>query len=218
MTAELIEKQDTFEIVRDRIAEILAAESANQAALALAAGKDPADWTLAVFAERSNPWDDYTDSDMIVNVWFESAEPDGRASNTVERQTMNGRFNIDVVGFGASQSDGTGQLPGDEVAARRAARGLMLARNILMASEYTYLGKDLRGTVGQRWPAAITSFQPPAAVREVDHCVGIRLTLAVKYDEFSPQYPPVALEYFSNRITRAPDGRLLAQVDFDFTT
>lgn len=218
MITELIDKQDMFEIVRDRIAGILAAESASQQALATAGGKDPALWELAVYTERSNPWeDDGLDDEVIINVWFESAAPDDRSSNTVERQTMIGQFNIDVVGFGASRDTATGHDPGDEVAARAAARGLRLVRNILMASYYTYLGADLRGKVGQRWISNVTSFQPQAASRELTQSVGARLTLAVRYDEFAPQYPPVQLEYMANSITRASDGRLMVQVDFDFT-
>ncbi|MNJ44349.1 hypothetical protein D3C77_393970 [compost metagenome] len=214
----LIDKQDTFEIVRDRIAEIIATESAEQQALAITAGKDPSLWQLAVYTERSNPWDDEgVNDEVIVNVWFESASPDDRASNTVERQTMVGQFNIDVVGFGESRDTLTGHAPGDEAAARAAARGLRLVRNTLMASYYTYLGTDLRGMVGQRWVSNVTSFQPQATGRGLAQSVGARLTLSVRYDEFSPQYPPVQLEYMANQITRAPDGRLLVQVDFDFT-
>jgi hypothetical protein len=128
-----------------------------------------------------------------------------------------GQFNIDVVGFGVSRDTLTGHDPGDEAAARAAARGLRLVRNMLMASYYTYLGADLRGTVGQRWVSNVASFQPQATSRELAQSVGARLTLSVRYDEFSPQYPPVQLEYMANRITRASDGRLLVQVDFDFT-
>lgn len=214
----LIDKQDTFEIVRDRIAEIIATESAQQQALAVTAGKDPSLWQMAVYTERSNPWDDEgVNDEVIVNVWFESAAPDDRASNTVERQTMIGQFNIDVVGFGVSRDTMAGHDPGDEAAARAAARGLRLVRNMLMASYYTYLGADLRGTVGQRWVSNVASFQPQTTSRELTQSVGARLTLSVRYDEFSPQYPPVQLEYMANQITRAPDGRLLVQVDFDFT-
>lgn len=218
MITELIDKQDTFEIVRDRIAEIIATESAAQKALAVTAGKDPALWDLAVFTERSNPWDDDgVNDEVIVNVWFESAAPDDRASNVVERQTMVGQFNIDVVGFGVSRDTLTGHDPGDEAAARTAARGIRLVRNILMSSYYTYLGADLRNTVGQRWVSNVASFQPQATSRELTPSVGARLTMSVRYDEFSPQYPPVQLEYMANQITRASNGQLLVQVDFDFT-
>ena len=55
---DLIDKEDTFEIVRNQIALILANESASQVALATTAGKpDPNLWALKVYTERSNPWE-----------------------------------------------------------------------------------------------------------------------------------------------------------------
>ena len=70
MIAELIDKQDNSEIVRDQIAAILATEVANQQALATADGKDPADYKLRIYTERSNPWEaflnDQTDCKRVV--------------------------------------------------------------------------------------------------------------------------------------------------------
>lgn len=217
MITQLIDKTDNFEVIRDQIASILALESASQMALATAAGKDPALWELNVYTERSNPWDNYEqDGGVIVNVWFDSSNVDGSSGDTVERQTMVGQFNVDVMGFGIAQSDGgTGHIAGDEAAARAAARGVRLVRNILMAGTYTYLG--LRGVVWNRRPSSISSFQPPINNRESTQVLGARLVLEVKFSEFSPQVEPVTLEYLSNQITRAEDGKLLATVDFDFT-
>ena len=50
MTLPLIDKLDTFEIVRDEIAAILATEIASQEALA-AGEPDPTLWRLRVFLE-----------------------------------------------------------------------------------------------------------------------------------------------------------------------
>ena len=52
----LIDKQDSFEIVRDQIAGILYENQLAQQALAVTAGKDPALWELRVFTEATNPW------------------------------------------------------------------------------------------------------------------------------------------------------------------
>jgi hypothetical protein len=213
---QLIDKQDTFEIIRDKIAVILATESAAQVALATTAGKpDPSLWALRVYAERATPWDDYTDGDIIVNVWYDSSSVDESASNTVRNQTMRGTFNIDVIGFGVSKpKQGGGQIPGDELAAANAHRGLRLVRNIIMASSYTYLG--LRGLVGQRMPQAISSFQPQLNSKPTDHAVGARLALAVRYEEFSPQFEPVTLQELSVTITRAEDGTVLAATEYHY--
>ena len=49
----LIDKQDSFEIVRDKIGLILASESASQQALATAAAKDPDLWrNLALNSQK----------------------------------------------------------------------------------------------------------------------------------------------------------------------
>lgn len=212
----LIDKLDTFEIVRNKIAQILADESAAQVVLATDAGKpDPNEWKLRVFIERATPWDDYADGDLIVNVWFDTASVDESSSDTVELQTMRGTFNIDVIGFGVSKAGGPGQIPGDEIAALNAQRGLRLVRNILMAWAYTYL--DLRGVVGKRMPQSIETFQPQLNNRAETHAVGTRLALGVRYEEFSPQFEPATLQEIGTTIERAEDGSVLAQVDIVFT-
>jgi len=138
----LIDKQDTFEQVRDQIAAILTLETASQQTLATAAGKDPELWKLRIFSERSNPWESFRDSDRnktpIVNVWYESSAFQEGSSTVSERQDTLGTFNIDVYGYGVSQANGAGHDAGDEQAALTCQRGLRLVRNILMASEYPY--------------------------------------------------------------------------------
>ena len=60
MTLPLIDKQDSFEIVRDQIAAILKTEITSQIALATTAGKpNPDDWKLRIFSERANPWEQF---------------------------------------------------------------------------------------------------------------------------------------------------------------
>lgn len=214
----LINKQDTFEIIRDTIAQILADESANQEALATAAGEDPDEWKLRVFIERSNPWEQWltpstpTDKSPVVNVWYDSSTFDKASSNTIERQTTDGRFNIDCYGYGVSASDGTGHTPGDEAAALKAQQAVRLVRNILMSGQYTYLG--LRGTVWQRWVQSITVSQPQQGSTPAVQVVGARLQLTVRFSEFSPQVEPQILEAVAIDITRADDGRVLAQVEY----
>ncbi len=212
----LIDSPDTFEIVRDKIAQILADETANQVALATTAGKpNPEDWALQVYIERATPWDNGQNNDMLVNVWYDTASIDESASNTVQSQTMRGTFNIDVIGFAASKSAGAGHVPGDEAAALVAQRGLRLARNIIMSSFYTYL--DLRGLVGQRMPQSISSFQPQLNDRANLHAVGVRLALGVRYEEYSPQYTPAQLLELAIEVQRAEDGKVLAEVEYKFT-
>lgn len=217
MIQELIDKNDTAELVRDQLAALLALEIANQKTLAVQAAKNPALWDLRVFAERSNPWELADDDDPrpIVNVWWESAKAIGWASDTVERQTYAGVFNLDVYGFGVSQADGTGHVPGDEDAALQGQRAARLVRNIVMAGQYTYLG--LRGLVASRMVEAITSFQPQQDAHNVAQVVALRLSLRVEYLEFSPQYVGQPLELLNARVYRAErDGEILVEATYEY--
>lgn len=202
---QLIDKRDTFEIVRDKVALILAEESAQQQQLATGAGKDPALWKLRVFTERTNPWeflrtDDGgapADRSPVVCVWFDNSNLDQRASQTIDRQQMEATYHIDVYGIGATEilAGGAGHIPGDEQAAREAQRGARLVRNILMADSYVTLGIDRAlGLVGQRHVSTIQAFQPEFANQNARQLAGVRLALQVKLSEFGPQTPAVVLE------------------------
>lgn len=223
MIQTLIDKVDTFEIVRDKVAQILAEESASQMALAVAAGRNPQEWKLRVFAERGNPWEQFlndpntTDTSPVVNVWFSDDNFPMGKGGVVSRQGAVGTINVDCIGFGTSAPDGSGgQYSGDEVAARESQRGLRLVRNILMASNYTYL--DLRGIVAQRWTLSRTTFQMPAADQAVQKISGSRLALQVEYTEDAPQWQGQPLEVVAIDLVRSGTGQILAQLEYDYTT
>lgn len=218
----LIDKQDTFEAVRDQIALILATESANQQALAIAATKDPDLWKLNIFTEASNPWNRFTNIDSssdltpLVNVWYDTGSFPGTKGDTVERQAHEATYNVDCYGVAISATDGgTGQLPGDSAAAVEVQRTVKLVRNILMAAQNVYL--QLQGTVWQRWIQSITVFQPQLDDQSAQHIVGARVALRVTFNEFAPQYATEVLEYLAVDITRSADGFVLAETDFDYT-
>lgn len=220
MLPNLIDKQDTFEIVRDQIALLLANEIANQKALAIAASKDPALWDVKIYIERSNPWEQYLndnpDTTPIANVWFDSEQFDMGKSNLVARQHANGTFNIDCYGYGASSDDGTGQKVSDKESALEVQRALRLIRNILMAAENTYLQLP-RGTAWDRVPQSITAFQPEIDNRAVQNIHGARIAFNVSYNEFSPQVEGDNLEFLSIDVKRSEDGQVIVEVDYDYT-
>lgn len=219
MIQELIDKQDSFEIVRDQIAAILATETANQMALATLGGKNPEDWKLRVFIERSNPWEQFrgnvVDESPLVNVWFDSSFFDGGKSSTVFEQMSETVFNIDIYGYGVSSEDGLGHKPGDREAALVCQRGIRLVRNILMASENTYL--QLQGLVWQRHTQSVTSFQPQQGDNNVEKIVAARIAMRVRFTEFSPQFTGEPLELLSTTVKRAEDGSIFFVADYDYT-
>ena len=216
----LIDKQDTFEIVRDQIAALLVLEVENQKVLAVAAGKDPADWQLDVYQERSNPFEKWRDDDgtnaPIVNIVFDSLTTDDSGSTRSNSIRSTGLYNIFCYGHGISKDNTTGgHYAGDKVAALEAQRAIRLVRNILFASENTYL--QLQQTVFERRLESIEVFQPTFGENTVQNVLAARLMVRVVFNEFSPQEEPVELELLSVDIKRAEDGQLIAEADYDYT-
>lgn len=218
--ASLIDKQDTFEIVRDQIAAILVAEVANQKALAEAASKDPKLWDLKVYTERANAWEQYLhegliDRTPIVNVWVDNGNFQGGRGDTINRQENEMVYNVDVYGFGISENNPAGgHKAGDQEAAFEAQRAARLVRNILMAAENAYL--NLRGTVGQRWPQSLAFFQPQLNDQAVQHVVGGRFALRVRMNEFSPQVASEVLEQVHIDVKRTEDGQIVLEADYTY--
>lgn len=216
---DLIVGRDSYEIIRDTVFNILATETASQQIRAAALGYDPTEWEVSVHKERSNPWEDYlNDPDNvtpIINVWYDNTNFDKARSNIVERQGATATINVDIIAVGYGEEiDGGGQILGDVKASENAQRTLRLARNILMAAPYTYLG--LRGLVGQRWVESINMMQPKKDDNAAQSIIGARLVLVVQFNEFSPQFQTVDLEQLGVTVTRSETGETLAQVDFNY--
>ena len=222
MINELIDKQDNFEIVRDRIAQILANESANQMILADGAGENPELWKLRVFKERTNPWEQFlneqTDKSPIINVWFDGTVFNKSASDSIESQKSEATFNIDIIGLAVSENIvGGGHIPGDEAAAYNLQRGLRLVRNIIMSAQYRYLDFP-RGLVWDRWIDSVSIFQPTPEEQAVQKVVGGRISLKVDFNEYAPQFQPETLEFISVDVHRSEDGQIVAEADYDYNS
>lgn len=222
----LMTGQDNFEIVRDQIAALIELNQANQQALAIVALEDPALWKLRVFTERSNPWEQFLNIDVndaaadfspIINVWFDTSSYPQNKGNTVEWQRSETTYNIDIVGFAPSTTDGgTGQLPGDREAALTNQRAIRLVRRILMAGENRHLQLD-RTIVGDRWIQSITSFQPQLDSAPVQQIVGSRIAFTVAFLEFSPQGDESnILEEVRIDVLRAEDGEIALSQQFNY--
>jgi len=213
----LINKRDNVEVVRDQIGAILALEVQSQMALAALAAENPADWDLKVFLERVNPWGEFSESDTtpVVNVFWEASTFDPSASNVVMRQKTSAIFNVDCYGYGVAAADGTGQIPGDELAAAEAMRTARLVRNILMSANYAYL--DMRGVVWKRFVRGINGFQPQQGDLNGVQVMACRLLLEVEFSEFSPQYDGVELENVLIEFERSSDNQVIIQAEYDYT-
>lgn len=218
MIPTLIDKSDTFEAVRDKIAQILVDESFNQQSLAIAAGRNPEGWKLRVYTERSQPWQAWyidgvpTDRSPIVNVWYDNGSFDANSGDVISKQIHRATYNIDCYGLGVAVDTVEGHDPSDELAAKEAQRTVRLVRNILMSGVNTRLG--LTGIVFRRWVSSISIFQPNLSDNPSFDVVGARLSFAVDFHEIAPQVEGQPLELISINLTRASDGSILAEADY----
>jgi hypothetical protein len=215
---ELIDKQDTIEVVRDQIALIITAEAYNQQQLAIAAGKDPDDWKLRVFTEHSNPLEQYLntpvlDKSPLINVWTDRAGYDKNRGDVVKEQQAVGVYNIDCYGYGSSGPTVDGHEPGDQKAAAEAQRAMRLVRNILMASHNAYL--QLRGTVGQRWVQDTSLFMPSSETQQVSNVIVGRLGFEVAFTETAPQYQGSVLEQVNVTVDDTT-GQVVIEAQYDY--
>jgi hypothetical protein len=219
LITSLIDKQDMFEIVRDKVAEILKVELANQYALALAdPGKDQTLWAFKVYSERLNPWEQYQttnpDPTPIINIWYDADAFNKSASSVVTQQATDGVYNIDCYGYGHAENvPAGGHLVGDVIAVDNAQRAARMARNVLMSSFYTQL--QLRPNVGRRWLQNRTMFQPGFNGALVQNVVAMRLVLVVTFNEYAPQSTGELLEFISVTVKRKEDGEIVLLADYD---
>lgn len=212
----LIDKSDGVELVRDKIAEILATETALQQALATGQSLDPALWTFKVYAERVNPWESFYGGDdtPIVNVWFDTTVFDLGASNLSTRQTARpSRFNVDVYTTAVSCEDGSGHSPGDEAAAKRAHHVVKLCRNLLMHDKYINL--EMEGIVSKRWVGQIRSFLPTTGELPVQNVAACRLILEVDHLETIDLPDHEVLEIANVKFYHEPDGQIIAELHYE---
>ena len=219
----LIDKKDNIEIVRDEIAAILVLEVENQKALAVTAGKDPEQWDLKIFLERSNNWESFfgaTDTGCpepslpVVNIWVDSDANIDLASTSVGKKYYPVRYNIDCYAQGRTRETEAGHTPGDMDAAFEVQRTQRLVRNILMAGQNTYLG--LRGVVGKRNILSRSAFQPNQGDHNAIKVSGFRLVLEVSMDETVQEYEGVDLDLISTKMDFVEGGQVVVAADFEY--
>jgi hypothetical protein len=215
----LIDSQDGFEVIRDKIAWILAAEGADQVAKATAAGKtDPTEWSFRVYLERDNPWEEFQGGALpspIVNVFFDDSGPDEGTSNRSDRQKHTSRYNIDVYAYAESEETAGGHTPGDMQSAILSHRTVRLVRNILMHDKYGYLGLLGAGFIWSRWIEKITPFQPSIGNQPVEHVRAARLTLAVEHNETIDFEDPSVIEIINVKFYHEVGGQVIAELEYD---
>lgn len=206
----LIDFPDSFEIIRDKIAQILTDEIANQVALG---GQD-----IPVFLERTNPWELHKyekDITNFINIWYDGTEYPEDLGTSLNRVIATATYNIDCYGYGWSRPSATGHIAGDRDAATNCHITLRVARHILMHVSNTYLG--LRSLVSGREIAAIKVFMPPEKQNSVNQFIAGRLALTVTYAESVPEDSHnILCDIGVNVKTECPGGRLLASAEYNY--
>lgn len=208
----LLTAPDAWESACSAVAEILAAESSAQAALAEAAELDPAPYRWRVYEERHGraPWLAEGVLDPVVVVSTEGWRRSEAGGQTRKAQALTLTLRVDVLGFGAGADDGDGHVLGDYVAAARAKRTAALIRQILSAPLHHQLGLGVLSGVGVLSVGVVEARSVPLEERtQAGHAVhGIELRVEVSCAETAPQVSGEACEIVSVAVTR-DDGRVL---------
>ncbi len=218
----LIDKQDTYEIIRDQVGKILKLEIENQKVLATAAEKNPDLWDMNIYIERERPYFAKTDGNGeesgalkkgIVNLFFDNDSLKNSGSDSFSTFLAKGKIMIDCYGMKSSVKEDDELKHGDELSAYEAERVCKLVRNILMSGQYNLLGFDGvkangRSVVQKSYIASRQKYTPEPKNSAYQALTGMRLILEVEYFEYSPQ---VILENMESLITECynSEGEIL---------
>lgn len=204
-----------FEVVRDRIAEILITELANQEALAIADAADPTPYQIAVTTEKTDPWS--VKQFPLINIWYDTGNIDTSASSPANQQQGDHFYNLDCYVEKPSEDDGVEVKSGDVESAKEVQRVAGLAWQILMADLNAKLQFPARindkpaAIVGYRIFEQLSTFQPSFGDTVVENVQALRLRLKVRHVEIPPVTVGVDLE--SALFTIKQDNRTLKPED-----
>lgn len=222
---DLITTQDTFEIVGQRLAEIIAVNAAQQAVLAVGQ-PDPTEWDLRVFTERKSPWNMWANLEdfqanraPIVNVWYQSSVFDTEATADIGPQRATALYNIDIVAGGHSQDDGgTGQTPGDVEASTRLHRAARFVRQFIQADANDKLQFTATPFIIQfRRVQSTTAFDPPENAAGIV-ALGMRLAVMIRFEELAPVNTGETMDTIGVDITvQTETNEVLVQLEYDVT-
>lgn len=216
---KILDVRDNFDLVRDQIGSLIVENIVTQKAFAVTTYGDDTSWRLDAYLERSQPWTllkASADPAPIANITAQTAnyrEDEGSLKDVANEAV----YHVDLFVSKASQDDGgTGQLVGDEQAARQLHFTAMLVRNILMSEQNFKL--QLPGIVFRRHVDTLTIIRPgDEELSVLENVIVGQMTVHVKMIETSPEETPEIIEAVNVKVFRDTDGRLLAEAEYDLT-
>jgi len=201
---KLLTERDNAEKIRDTIAFILKDEIENQKILA-AENKEKDDFDINVFIENARPWNLANEDNNqfpLINVCLQQISKDDKPGSTINKQKCTAVFNIDCWGCGNGKNN---DLPDDYLSTIRAWKTARIARNILMAGFYSYLG--IRDIVRKREIVSMNTIIPQGLPESAISVTACRIVFEVETFEESPQAEPTVLEALS-LIVDDPTGKV----------
>lgn len=214
----LITEREGFEVVRDKIVEILALETAIQQEQATARGYDPDDWKFLVYRERLNPWEMYRNADFfvsMVNVWYDNDFFDLSCSNMSFQQKTKSRFNVDCYACAVATETEAGQIVSDEAAALGAHKIARIVRRILMHDKYLKLGLEEGKLVWTRWLADRQIMRPPSGDPSIQRVMCMRLGFDVELNETVTIEEEQTADFINVKYHNGTDGQLVAELNHE---
>lgn len=207
----LINKNDNFEIIRDEITAIIAAEQANQKKLSASSPiTDETYFNFKIFSERLDPVNSLAsdgeideDNFPFINVWYNNSSLQSN-SQTNGIQKYQSDYNIDIYAVSKSKIDESGNVTNsDELSSKRVQRIVKIIRNILANQNYTQL--NLPKVVSGRFIQNI-SMLPPDAERSLNNMSVARITLQVDHIETTGENQYNNVELIQAKCTQDKNG------------
>lgn len=204
-----------FELVLDRIVEILETELANQIVLATAASQPTEPYEIAVYKEKAIPWEG---TQMpLVNVWYDSSQI-SRKSPSIGRQQGEHVYNIDCLSTVKSTATGTNiDTYGDTETAMKVHAVARVIYQIIMANLNHRLQFDPPVTpafVGGRMIREMSTMRPPFGDNPANFFLAMRLPLVVKHADSLPEQLGAILEEIGITVSRQ-DVTKITEIDIE---
>ncbi len=214
---ELIPYSSNTQVVIDRIGEILAAELANQQALAPGNGGDPADYDIRVYTDRFDPLDQFKkDKRPLVNIELSDDTAQTNVIATSGKQQTATTINLYIYTVGVSSETAEGHTPADLMASISVKKTKNIIQRILKADINWNLQlepKVVNSVIIQAGQYLVPDFNN----RDFGPVVAMRISVQCNIIEQPMINSGVPLELMVIDIEKDDTGLIYATLEYDLT-